>query len=378
MNICVISSSYPNENGIGNTFVEQLVNAMTRLEHQCVVIAPLNTLGNDLAPQNKEYEVKNLEDGKTVCVYRPRIKCRNVPYFPVSTVRYEYQNAIERTIKEEKLNIDIIYCHFFATAILAWHYAHKHHIPLFLATGESSIKHTLQKPCWSFSWTKFKKDTKGVICVSTKNMEECISLGYAEKEKCKVFPNGANLQLFKPLDKKKCRRQIGLKDDDFLLITVGEFSERKGQNRIIKAVDSLSNPRMKTCFIGSGDSIADRDFVFYKGRVRHDDLPVYLNAADVFVLPTLREGCCNAIVEALACGLPVISSDKSFNYDILDESNSIMVDPENVNQIASAIRVLSEDEGKRNALAKGALNSAMMLSIDQRASNILHFIKEKM
>lgn len=378
MNICVISSSYPNEDGIGNTFVEQLVNAMTRLGHQCVVISPLNTFGNDLASQHKEHEVKVLDEGKSVVVYRPRIRCRNIPYIPVSNVRHAYQKAIERTIKEEKLNIDIIYCHFFAIAILAWHYAHKHHIPLFMATGESSISHKLQKPCWSFSWRKFKKDTKGVICVSTKNMEECIALGYAERVKCKVFPNGANLQLFRPLDKTTCRRQIGLKDDDFLLVTVGEFSDRKGQNRIIKAVDSLLDPKIKTCFIGRGDPIANRDYIFYKGTVSHDELPVYLNAADVFVLPTLREGCCNAIVEALACGLPVISSDRSFNYDILDETNSILVDPEDVNQIVKAIKLLSEDKNKRDILAKGALDKATSLSIDQRASSILGFINEKM
>lgn len=378
MNICVISSSYPNEDGIGNTFVEQLVNALTRLGHQCVVIAPLNTFGNDLASQHKQHEVKVLDDRKSVTVYRPRIRCRNIPYIPVSNVRHAYQKAIERTIKEEKLSIDIIYCHFFATGILAWRYAHKYHIPLFVATGESSICHRFQKPCWTFSWTKFKKDTKGIICVSSKNMEECVGLGYAEREKCKVFPNGADLQLFRPLDKTTCRRQIGLKDDDFLLVTVGEFSNRKGQNRIIKAIDSLSDSRIKTCFIGRGEPIADRDYVFYKGTVNHADLPVYLNAADVFVLPTLREGCCNAIVEALACGLPVISSDRSFNYDILDETNSILVEPEDIIQIAAAIKLLSEDENKRNILAQGALGKAMSLSIDQRASNIISFMKEKM
>ncbi len=378
MKICVISSSYPNEDGIGNTFVEQLVNAITRLGNHCVVISPLNTFGNKRTLKYKEYEIKDLGDNLTVEVYRPRIWNRNIPFLPVSTNLYLDQRAIERTIKKHKLAFDIMYCHFFASGILAWHYAYNNNIPLFVATGESKVKLFPQKPCLSFSLKKFRQYISGVICVSSKNLEECVSLGYAEKEKCKVFPNGANLQLFKPLDKAVCRRQIGLKDDDFLLVTVGEFSDRKGQNRILKAVDSLSEPKIRTCFIGRGELIADRDYMFYKGTVKHDELPVYLNAADVFVLPTLREGCCNAIVEALACGLPVISSDKSFNYDILDETNSIMVDPENVGQIAMAIKELYEDDNKRSALAKGALNKAMSLSINQRASNILSFIKERM
>lgn len=78
-----------------------------------------------------------------------------------------------------------------------------------------------------------------------------------------------------------------------------------------------------------------------------------------------------------ACGLPIISSDRNFNYDILDDSNSIMVAPENINQMSAAIKLMTEDEYKKDTLAMGALNRALSLSIDQRASNILNFIKEK-
>ena len=378
MNLCVISSSYPNEDGVGNTFVEQLVNAMTRQGHHCVVISPLNTFGNDMASKYEEHEIKEIGPNQMVEVFRPRIWNRNIPFISISTNRYYAQRAIEKTIRKYKLEFDVMYCHFFASGVLAWHYAYNNSIPLFVATGESKVKPFSQKPCFAFSLKKFREYTSGVVCVSSKNLDECVELGYAEKEKCKVFPNGANLQLFKPLNKKKCRQQIGLKEEDFLLITVGEFSDRKGQNRIIKAVDSLSDSTIKTCFIGSGEPIVDRDYVFFKGKVKHDELPVYLNAADVFVLPTLREGCCNAIVEALACGLPAVSSDRKFNYDILDETNSIMVDPEDINQIATAIKLLLEDNNKRGLLANGAKKKAGMLSIDQRAFNIIGFIKERM
>lgn len=377
MRICVVSTTYPNEDGIGNTFVEQLVNAMTRLGHQCVVISPLNTFGNNRSSIYKEHEIKDLGDNLTVEVFRPRVWNRNIPLIPISTNMYFAQRAFERTIKKHKLVFDFIYCHFFASGILAWYYAFSNDIPLFVATGESKVKLFQQKPCLSFTLKKFRQYVSGVISVSTKNMDECVSLGYADSNKCKVFPNGVNLQLFKPLDKETCRRQIGMDGDVFLLVTVGEFSDRKGQNRIIKAIDSLSDARIKVCFIGKGEPIADRDYVFYKGSVKHDELPVYLNAADAFVLPTLREGCCNAIVEALACGLPVISSDRSFNYDILDSTNSILVNPEDIKQIADAIKSLREDELKRSSLSEGALEKAKSLSINQRASNILNFIKSR-
>ena len=97
--------------------------------------------------------------------------------------------------------------------------------------------------------------------------------------------------------------------------------------------------------------------------------------ADIFVLPTLNEGCCNAVVEALACGLPVVSSDRPFNYDVLNESNSIMVDPMNVDEIADAIRKLKEDKELRHRLAEGALKMAEELTIDRRAQRILEFME---
>ena len=376
MNICIISTSYPNEDGIGNTFVEQLVNAMTYAGHHCIVISPLNTYGNHYADRYKEYEIKRLDGDKKVEVYRPRIWNRNIPFLPVSTNGFLAQRAIEKTIVNNHLKFDIIYCHFFASAMYVWHYAHKYNIPLYVATGESKIKIFTQKPCLSFSWEKFRHDTNGVICVSTKNLEECISLGYADRRKCKVFPNGTNSILFKPLDKLSCREKLGYSKDDFITITVGEFSERKGQERIIKAIDQIASSRIKSIFIGDGDSISERDYILYKGKVRHDDLPTYLSVADVFVLPTLREGCCNAIVEAMACGLPIISSDLSFNHDILNRNNSIMIDPESPSAIAEAIKKLMNEPDYAQTLGSEALKTSLSLSIYDRAKNIIDFIQQ--
>lgn len=79
----------------------------------------------------------------------------------------------------------------------------------------------------------------------------------------------------------------------------------------------------------------------------------------------------------MACGLPVISSNLPFNWDVLDETNSIMVDPENIDEIAHAIKCLHDDVPLRERLAVGALRKAESLTIDQRSKAIVEFVKSK-
>ena len=218
---------------------------------------------------------------------------------------------------------------------------------------------------------------KGVICVSSKNMEESINMGLTSREKCIVIPKAINSSVFKNMDKEGCRQRLNIRLDAFVVAFVGWFNNRKGVLRVSHAIKSLNDDEIKSIFIGGGEMDPDCEGILFNGSVEHDDIPIYLNAADVFVLPTLQEGCCNAIVEALSCGLPIISSDRAFNWDILDETNSIMVDPEDVGQIACAIEKLKNDNTLRKQLAEGALIKAKDLSISCRAEKIESFIKSQ-
>ena len=79
----------------------------------------------------------------------------------------------------------------------------------------------------------------------------------------------------------------------------------------------------------------------------------------------------------MACGLPIISSNSSFNWDILNETNSILIDPNDVNEIAQAIKLLKDDAQLRNSLSKGALEEASKHTLHNRAIRIENFIDEK-
>jgi glycosyltransferase involved in cell wall biosynthesis len=139
-------------------------------------------------------------------------------------------------------------------------------------------------------------------------------------------------------------------------------------------LDSLQDDNIYSVFIGDGPLKPTCRNILHCGPLQHDEIPRYLSAADLFVLPTKAEGCCNAIVEAMACGLPIISSNLPFNADILDEDRAIMIDPTDVDAIARAIRQMKENTPVRQEKAHAALQTARSLSIDRRAQNILAFM----
>lgn len=73
---------------------------------------------------------------------------------------------------------------------------------------------------------------------------------------------------------------------------------------------------------------------------------------------------------------PVVSSRLPFNFDILNEENSIMVDPDNIDEIATAIKTIKQSSLLRERLREGAIRSAKGLSINQRVNSIIDFIKQ--
>lgn len=375
MNIVVISYSYSDERRTSYAFVAQLVEQLARMKHNCWVIAPYSIVANRRFHATKEV-IRHEEQG-TITILRPNyisLSKLEICGKRISWVMHEW--AVKRALKWLPCKPDVIYGHFWERAHEGFHYAKKNRIPLFVATGESEISRMISK------WND-KKDfcnyVSGVICVSQKNKKESIELGLTDENKCIVIPNAVNAEVFHKLDKASCRQKLRISEDDFVVAYVGWFIERKGATRLAEAIKRIGSggSGVKSFFIGKGEREPLCDGILFKGFLPHEQVPLYLGAADCFVLPTLHEGCCNAVVEAMACGLPVISSNLPFNWDILNEDNSIMVDPNNVDEIADAITTLRDDPNKRAILAKGALSTASKLTIDKRTEKILSFINNK-
>ena len=174
------------------------------------------------------------------------------------------------------------------------------------------------------------------------------------------------------------RAKYSFGKDDFIVAFVGQWNSRKGVQRLSDALSKLNNPNIKAIFMGKGAEVPTYQFTIFQGTVNHDILPEYLACADIFALPTINEGCCNAVIEAMACGLPIVSSNMEFNWDVLNNTNSIMFDPMNIDEIAIAIKKLYEDKTLRESLSKGAIATTKDLTISARADKILNFIEDRL
>lgn len=371
MRILILSPDYPDENRPVFPFVKQLVDEMAKLGHSIQVVAPYSLTHNKrFVDRISSYEV----GGNSVIVYRPYyISASNLKIGKSRLTDIVKSHAYNKGLRMLKEKPDAVYGHFWNSAYMGYQYAKANNLPLYVATGESEIEFR------SDSQTKkeFCEYLSGVVCVSTKNKEESLNLSLTTEDKCIVVPNAIDSTLFRKLDKYSCRKELGLPQDAFITAFVGWFNERKGSERVASAISMTESDAttVYSFFIGDGGADPKCNNILFKGKLQHDEIPKYLNAADVFVLPTLQEGCCNAVIEAMACGLPIVSSNLPFNWDVLDATNSIMIDPRNIGEIATAIRLLRDNIELCEKLSKGSLKSAEKLSIDQRVTRIVDFIK---
>lgn len=164
---------------------------------------------------------------------------------------------------------------------------------------------------------------------------------------------GVDLSRFENIqvDRNAKRREIGVPENSFLMLSVGELNENKNHQIIIKALAKLNRPDVHYAIAGTGDQrdellkLADElgisERVHLLGYRR--DIPELNGIADVFCFPSYREGLGVAAIEAMACGLPLITSNiHGINDYSTDGVTGYKCDPDDESQFAAAIGKILE------------------------------------
>jgi glycosyltransferase involved in cell wall biosynthesis len=171
-----------------------------------------------------------------------------------------------------------------------------------------------------------------VFAVSDSLRSHAVALGIAA-DKILVVGNGVDTAKFHRLDRREARRRLGLTMDARVLISVGALVERKGFHRVLECLPELRRrfPDLRYLIVGGsgpeGDwsaqlrrSVADlglQDCVLFLGALAPEELKEPLSAADVFVLATRNEGWANVFLEAMACGLPIVTTEVGGNAEVV-------------------------------------------------------------
>jgi glycosyltransferase involved in cell wall biosynthesis len=259
--------------------------------------------------------------------------------------------SIERSVRavaEGEFPIDLIDAHYFypdgvAAAILA----RKLKLPLVITARGTDInlipKYAI--PRKMIAWAA--DQAEAIIGVSRALKERMIELGI-DKSKISALRNGVDLHVFQPINQDTARQKVGFLQGRWL-VSVGHLIERKGHHLIIEALRQL--PDVNLAIIGDGPmrnelrALAVRlgvdDRVRILGAVNQLELPNYYSAADALVLASSREGMANVLLEAIACGLPVVATPIWGTPEVIASADAgLLTEDRSSSSLASSIKEL--------------------------------------
>ncbi|MEM2459536.1 MAG: glycosyltransferase family 4 protein, partial [Candidatus Bathyarchaeia archaeon] len=177
--------------------------------------------------------------------------------------------------------------------------------------------------------------------------------------KIKVIFNGVDLEKFKPAnDKVAIKRRLGFKEDELLILYVGRLYSRKGLPTLISSIPYVVRKIRNVRFLISGKGLRDEEQrlkgyvkkfkvesnVCFLGYYPDEMLPRLYQAADIFVFPSIYENMPFAVLEALASGLPVITTKVGGIPEIIDDGeNGFLIEPFNARKLAERLLYLVEN-----------------------------------
>ena len=364
MKILAITANYPHiTNEYSGIFVKNTLQELAKNGNEIVVIAP------------QKFHKKKMpffEQDGNLKVYRPTFMtygAKNILGFNTIKLSHgSFTKCVINTLNKIDFIPDVIYSHFlFPAGSTAVKVSKKLNRKVFCTLGESDIK-AYQK-YYSHKQLCSLYNSFGNIFPNTPEIEKILIDKYeVSKSKVEFIPNGVDIKKFYPMDKKECRNKLNLPKEEKIVLFIGSFIKRKGPLRVEKACRILKMIP-KIIFIGSGTQIPRDENVIFSGKVAHDMLPLYLNACDVFVLPTKNEGMPNVILEAMACNTSIVTSDIEVNKLILEKyENKILCKYDDVNAISKGIEELSD--------TKSVEQFDFQFTLKQRTIKIMELLKK--
>ncbi len=224
-------------------------------------------------------------------------------------------------------------------------------LPVVVTLHGSDVTANFKRYLWRSLglWALSKADQ--VMAVSHALRTTVVEQYGADGDKIRVIPDGVDVSRFIPMARAEVLNRLGLQNEGSIVLYVGAIKRSKGIDYLLKAAGRLVETvdrRVKFLLVGEGDYerqaklLAERlgitDAVDFVGNRPNQEIPMWMNACDVLVLPSLSEGFGVVLIEAMACGKPVIATTCGGPEDIVNPDNGILVPPGDEAALSRALR----------------------------------------
>jgi glycosyltransferase involved in cell wall biosynthesis len=355
LNVLIVTSLFPNSyEPTRGIFSYQIAK---ELENLCdiTVIAPIPWCPQSKFTQlfPKWYQVANIptrENISGIKVYHPRyLVIPKIFGFTHGLSMYFPLQCLIRQIHNQK-RIDVINARWvFPDGLSATLVGNQMRIPVIVSALGCDINlytnFWLRKPQILYTIRR-----AGLIStVSTALKEKIIELGISPT-KIRCIYNGVDTTMFFPKNQKECRQKLRLDEEEKIVLFIGGMYPVKGIEYLIQAFDHLRKNEQddfRLILVGDGPQrkeleeevkrLALGQKMTFVGSKLHEEISDWINAADLLCLPSIREGRPNVIIEALACGKPVVASKVGGIPELVNNTNGILVAPKKPIELAETI-----------------------------------------
>lgn len=262
-------------------------------------------------------------------IYKYNFHVYNIPFhrtpYSIENI-YAYKQLIDLIYQK---NYDTIFCHEPVGGVMgriAGHTAKK--MVIYMAHGFHFYKGA-PKINWLIYYNIEKYLSRYTDLLITINKEDYqIAQKFKSKRVVLINGIGINLTQFKKFKSKYFCENFKLKEDDFSLLSVGELIPRKNHEIIINAVAELKNPKIHLFIAGEGKLKDYLKKIIHSKKLEKNvhllgfcrNISELCNACNVFIFPSIQEGLSMALMEAMACGKPIIASKIRGNVDLIENN----------------------------------------------------------
>jgi teichuronic acid biosynthesis glycosyltransferase TuaC len=369
LRVLVLARNFPNElNPIAGTFVLEQICALRRLGVQIFPVAPTPWAPPLLTflPRVRKYTVITARsECRGFLVHRPRLLVlpREWP-FSLSGLSYYLgcRRQVAKLVKENQ--IDLIHAHTimpdgFAAVLLGREF----NLPVVCTAHGSDINiypHRSAATRWATKWALQRVDR--LIAVSEHLQSNIFRL--AGIPSVQVVRNGADSELFGTMTKLEARTRLGLPVQETMVLFVGRLVEIKEIPVLLQAMAQLGSParlylvgegEMKQQLIERAKELGIADRCSFVGNRTHEEIAIWLSAANCFVLCSRMEGLPTVLPEAMMCQTPVIATSVGGIPEVIkDRETGLLVPHGDSMALARAMRLILTDPLLAASLGKRA------------------------